>query len=305
MASVPKAVLYYSPNDPWSTAVRFTVLEKGYSKDELDLKVVDIGSAAKGKVPTLVAPLEDTLSDDAESRFKSISDPKALVAFLDKSRSAQSHTQPPATIASSTIISNIVDLLHNPKHSPDLLLVYSARDTESLTKLRSQLQPSFQSRKQALTAYLADAEKESIKASPKVRTLWNEELEKIRRYEELVSSETAYLEATKSFWEGTLSETLLALEKEITSPLSCGDQLSLADPHLAAWLTRLVVAAGGSPDQSGNAIVEHLEAVCNTKLPKEFSAAESDNRVEENGQKQAKIAAFWDAITARPHWKEL
>ncbi|KAG9032166.1 hypothetical protein FS837_002792 [Tulasnella sp. UAMH 9824] len=104
--SIPKAVLYYHPKDPWSSAGEPLGEEKGYGNDELDRKEVDIGngdnydlaylrinsSAAGTGVPTLVVPLDRYLGPEIESKYKAVSDVSKILEFLDKSRTAISKT---------------------------------------------------------------------------------------------------------------------------------------------------------------------------------------------------------------------
>ncbi|KII86472.1 hypothetical protein PLICRDRAFT_700516, partial [Plicaturopsis crispa FD-325 SS-3] len=45
-STIPKAVLYYSPQSVWSAAALLALAEKGYGHDEVDLKIVDL---AKGE----------------------------------------------------------------------------------------------------------------------------------------------------------------------------------------------------------------------------------------------------------------
>ncbi|KAF5390348.1 hypothetical protein D9757_002967 [Collybiopsis confluens] len=138
MSSVPKAVLYYSQISIWSSAVLLTLEEKGYGRDELGYKLVDLGKCAsdlrldtitdssflsakgenyslsflrlnsKATVPTLIVPLRQTLSQDVESRYKALTNTKDIVEFLDKSRSSLSSTNttsnaPAPTLAPATL----------------------------------------------------------------------------------------------------------------------------------------------------------------------------------------------------------
>ena len=72
-----------------------------------------------------------------------------------------------------------------------------------------------------------------------------------------------------------------------------GEQLSLADIHLAAWLARVASICDGNISDSGAAIAEKVEKHMRSgyTLPK-------------NGD-QSKIAVFWDAIKERPSFKKV
>ena len=72
-----------------------------------------------------------------------------------------------------------------------------------------------------------------------------------------------------------------------TVPLTrhnAGDQLSVADLHLAAWLTRLAHLAGATAADDGNTVVAKIEAHVGSgfALPKDFSVAEARRREAKN-----------------------
>ena len=88
--------------------------------------------------------------------------------------------------------------------------------------------------------------------------------------------------------------------------LLSGDQFSIADLHLAGWLTRVVRLCGGTPNDDGNTIVKKLEEHIGGgfKLPREY-LSELARRENPKPEKQAKIGAFWDAVRERPSWKKV
>jgi glutathione S-transferase len=69
-----------------------------------------------------------------------------------------------------------------------------------------------------------------------------------------------------------------------------GDQFSIADLHLAAWLCRIVWLAGGSAGDDGKTTVQKLgEAI-------------GEERVEE---RRTKIGTYWDQVRERESWKKV
>lgn len=82
-----------------------------------------------------------------------------------------------------------------------------------------------------------------------------------------------------------------------------GDQLSLADLHLASWLARVVRLSGGLHEDDGDTAIEKLEAHVGVglTLPKDFKVEGTQG----NPEKRSKLAAFWDAMRVRPSWKEV
>lgn len=92
-----------------------------------------------------------------------------------------------------------------------------------------------------------------------------------------------------------------------------GDQLSIADLHLAAWLARIASLSGATASDNGNVAVAKIEAHIESgfTLPKEFSVAEARRRAgipangAESTERQSKLAAFWDIMKERPSWKKV
>ena len=115
--------------------------------------------------------------------------------------------------------------------------------------------------------------------------------------------------------------------------LDLGDQLSLADIHLAVWLTRIAHLSGALPTEDGNSVIEKIEGVVGVQFVKDLSIAEARRRAglgspagppgtggewkangaspktthpsTDKGSKQSKLAAFWESIKERPSWKKV
>ena len=104
-----------------------------------------------------------------------------------------------------------------------------------------------------------------------------------------------------------------ALADDGLCAILAGDQLSLADLHLAAWLARIAFLAGATAAADGNEAIAKIEAHVGGEfaLPKDFSVAEARRRAGipapnvESTEKQTKFAAFWDAMKERPSWKKV
>ena len=112
-----------------------------------------------------------------------------------------------------------------------------------------------------------------------------------------------------------------------------GDQLSLADIHLAVWLTRIAHLSGALPDEDGNSVIERIGGLVDLQFAKDISVVEARRRAglgsavtlpgtgpdgkadgavyqaikpsTDKGLKQSKLAAFWETIKERPSWKKV
>lgn len=87
---------------------------------------------------------------------------------------------------------------------------------------------------------------------------------------------------------------------------SSGDQFSIADLHLAGWLSRVVKLAGGTKNDDGETIVLKLEKYIGGGfvIPRNF-LAEQVRHENVKHEKQTKIGVFWDAVRERPGWKKV
>ncbi|KAF8642330.1 hypothetical protein AX16_009599 [Volvariella volvacea WC 439] len=323
MSPIPKAVLYYSRSSIWSAVVLLTLEEKGYGSDEVDLKPVDLARGEnydpsflrinpKATVPALVVPLQKTLSEDVESRYKAITSTKDIVEFLDKSRSARSATHTtstapaltlaPATVSFAAITSSIINLLHSEAADPNRLFYFSARDDESLRARAPVLLHYARGKQQALETYLSRAQSGEITVSEKVKALWAERkaaadaLVQVLTDAEKSAGELdaagqkkrdEYFQISRGSWEGAVKDALNALESEIVGPLVLGDQLSIADVHLEAWLTRALAIAGATAADSGEVAVKRLQ---------EYTGAEGH---------YGKLVGYWERIKERSSWKKV
>ncbi|KZP31389.1 hypothetical protein FIBSPDRAFT_926046 [Athelia psychrophila] len=290
----------------------------------------------KGTVPTLVVPLQKTLGPDTESRYRPITDTKAIVEFLDKGRSVMSRTNTtsdapapalaPATISfSSTSATIIDDILHSEGGSPNSLLYMNARDDAQLKALAVFLFPFLKSRHEALSGFIAEASNEQSHLSQKTKAFYVEKQTSTQTLLDVFSKAdvaTAALDATakaaredyfataKTAWEADLKESLTKLNGEIIGPYClvpapAGDQISIADLHLAGWLARIVSLSGGSISEDGDTVTAKVEAHIGGgfQFPKEAPA--TGGAVGARTTPQSKLAAFWDAIKDRPSFQRV
>ncbi|KAL1951884.1 hypothetical protein VTO73DRAFT_1033 [Trametes versicolor] len=345
---IPKAALYYYHGSVWASVPLLALEEKGYGSDEVDLKEVDISKGEnfkpsylrlnpEGTVPTLVVPLQKTLAPEIESRYKAIQDTKAIVEFLDKSRSTQSRTHTtssapspalaPATIAFSTLANQIIELIHSTTADPNALFYTNARSEGELKALAKGLLPFLQGRRETLVKLLADSDNGTLNVSDKTKAFWEvkriaadsfigvfEEAEKsaAELSEESRRKREAYFQSATAGWNG-LKDVLNTLHQELIGPYALGDQLSIADLHIAAWLARIAFLAGANASDDGNTAVGKIElhAGGGFSLPKDFSVAEARRRAGlaatnlDSTERQNKLAAFWDVMKERPSWKKV
>lgn len=150
--------------------------------------------------------------------------------------SAPAPSLAPATIAYSSIVSQIVEILHSPEADPNLLFFNNARDLPSLRNLAKFLVPFVEQRNETILGHVAASEKDEIQVSGKTLQFWKD---KLLAFESVLSvmknaekddsalsstekqARDAYFKQSVASWEG-LKEKLVALNKEIIGPLSLG-----------------------------------------------------------------------------------
>ncbi|KAI0322631.1 hypothetical protein OF83DRAFT_1167332 [Amylostereum chailletii] len=350
--NVPKAVIYLDRHSPWSIAARIALDEKGYGDDEVDVKYVDLAKGEnfsptflrlnpKGTVPTLIVPFENTLASDTESRYKAVTDTESVVALLDRSRSAFSRTRTtsgapaislsPATIALSAVAKNITTLLHSGPASPELLFFMNARNSAELEKVTGTVLPFLKGRKEALERYLSQNETSPVRVSEKTSQFWREKKQSTEGLLAIIEAagknegeldeagkkaREEYFENTKAAWEVGLSLVLTKLSAELIGPYALGDQFSIVDVHLAAWLLTLVRLCGGNEKESGSVVTGKLEqhvgggyALPRIAVPTmggTMSETTTPRQEEVGGTTTTttttKLSVFWEAMQERPSW---
>ncbi|GLB36128.1 putative glutathione S-transferase, N-terminal domain [Lyophyllum shimeji] len=336
-SAIPKAVLYFSPLSVWSAAVLLTLVEKGYGDDEIDRKQVDLSSGdnfdpaflrlnPKATVPTLVVPVEKTLAEGVESRYKALAETATIIEFLDKSRSAMSRTHTtssapapalaPATIAFAAKTKSIIDDLHSDDANPNHLRYMNARNDAALRSLAGEILHALTGRQKALANYISDAEQEQIQVSVKTKAFWQEKKAAVDSLLEVVENahkaeteldeegkikRAAFYAEARRAWEVALKDALVKVNNEIIGPYSLGDQFSIADLHLASWLARVAKLAGGAYENDGSAAIGKLEEHIGGgfALAKDFQVEDGNG----TARYHSKLGAFWDAMKKRKSWK--
>lgn len=218
----------------------------------------------------------------------------------------------------------------------------NARDDASLKALAKTLVPFLASRQHALQSYISDAESGSTPISEKTKTFWKEKkaatgiLLDIMIHADKTSAQLEaaekkarddYFKNAKTVWEVELKDNLLKLNTEIVGPYSLGiyipniyilatcptlikssgDQISVADLHLAAWLARIVVLSGGQINEEGDAVVTRIESHIGSgfQLTGNLAALPTNGVPRQDGAYQSKMAAFWDAMRERSSFKKV
>ncbi|KAJ1311890.1 hypothetical protein OPQ81_010350 [Rhizoctonia solani] len=316
MSAPPKAVLYTFNLSVWAAAAEWAVQEKGYGEDELEFRTVDVVKGEtfapsflrinpKGTIPTLVAPLSNTLDAASETKYRALTDTVSVLDFLDKSRSnlSKTHTTSqkpapslsPATVEASGLSTTLIKLVHSPEVDPNFLIIAAKDESELKEKSDGFVGKTYVAgRAKAMEEYLATED-----LIPKIQKILEEKKAEqaplVALYSGKASKEDkeAFFARSKEAWEVAIPKALVALEASIVGPYVLGDQLSLADLHVGVWLTRIVMLAAGETAAADSKKWPELL----TTLAKPIG--QPDFKV------GPKVTKFWNEIIARDGFKQV
>lgn len=309
-----KAVLYTFNLSVWAAAAEWAVQEKGYGEDELELRTVDVVKGEsfspsflrinpKGTVPTLVAPLANTLDAASETKYRALTDTVSVLDFLDKSRSnlSKTHTTSqkpapslsPATVDASGLSTTLIKLVHADENDPNFLIVACKDEAELKEKAAGFVgQTYILGRAKAMDEYLATED-----LIPKIKGILEEKKKAmdplIALYTGKASDEfkKGFFAKSKEAWEVALPKAFAELESSIVGPYTLGDQLSLADLHVGVWLARLVQLTSGPAATDPKKWPEALATLAKP-IGGDFKVG-------------PKVTAFWNEIIAREAFKKV
>ncbi|CCO37642.1 hypothetical protein BN14_11800 [Rhizoctonia solani AG-1 IB] len=290
--------------------------EKGYGEDELEFRTVDVVKGEtfspsflrinpKGTIPTLVAPLSNTLDAASETKYKALTDTVSVLNFLDKSRSnlSKTHTTSqkpapalsPATVEASGLSTTLIDLAHSPDVDPNFLMITTKDEAELAEKSAGFVGQTFVlGRAKVMEEYLATED-----LIPKIKKILEEKKAEqaplVRLFSGKASKEEkeGYFAKSKHAWEVALPKALATLESNIVGPYTLGDQLSLADLHVGVWLARIIgLAAGETASQDPKKWPELLSTLSKPINSADFKVG-------------PKVTKFWNEIITRNGFKKV
>ncbi|KAF8640490.1 hypothetical protein AX17_000153 [Amanita inopinata Kibby_2008] len=196
----------------------------------------------------------------------------------------------------------------------------NAYDEVSLQELAAQILPGVSSKRGALEKNLEGGRNGTLHVSEKVVKLWQERKERLDTIYDVLTDASRvasdltpgakkkreeFLSCAKNAWEVNLKEVVLKINDEIIGPFTLGDQYSIADVHLAAWLARVMKLAKVEVGDEGNAAIAKLEKRIGSEgflaQNSKWGTAEGDD----GRAQETKLGTFWNAVKGRESWKRV
>ncbi|KAL1411107.1 hypothetical protein Q8F55_002057 [Vanrija albida] len=233
-------------------------------------------------VPTLAVPVADTPntpsntpSSDDDPKYRYLCDTASICAFIDDCKpptwSPGSTSKPvpvlfPVIAREKELTDLLVALVRDPYVDPNFLDL-AARDAQELAmKLSGTQGTMLATRRLALKRYVHMAHDDLALLSP-VPALKSWEQQAVNLLEDKAAANQAlfdiysgdlaldrqpeFFEVSRAAWTVHVSGTLSKLEQSMVGPFALGDNLSIADCYIIAWLTRVVSLCQGNPGPSG------------------------------------------------------
>ncbi|BGP15734.1 hypothetical protein JCM10213_007971 [Rhodosporidiobolus nylandii] len=303
-AHVPKATLYaFSPGSVWSAPAVLTAKEKGYKPEELEYRTVDLPKGEnfspaflrinpEGHVPVLVVPYAHTVEDGIQTKFKAICGSVAVTEFLDTA-TLRSSTHPapslsPATVERASRQKEILEFIHKADVDPNMLMLSCRDEAEGKQKLEGMAGGFLKGRQEALERYAAEVGDSDSKLKEFYAKKIAENAGLLKSYEGAGAAADLHKSST-ALWK-SIAKTLSVLESkfEPNAVFLVGDEISLADIHVGAWLARILAVSGAQSISDIPAALRKLEE----NLP-------------EGAKVGPKVSKFAEALFERDSFKEV
>ncbi|TIB93291.1 hypothetical protein E3Q19_01323 [Wallemia mellicola] len=276
--NIPPSTL--SPHSYPSSLVRLCMLEKIYESKDLKLIQVDLNMGDNfhpsflsinpaGTVPLLLVPNAESIQPDRAPEFTRIADTKNICNFLaTKRRSVPSLIPLPHLVKKSN---EIIDYLHSGDLDTNFLML-SATNNNELELNSSRAESYLISRQTAFDRYrhLCSLDRKNWF---ELKSQSNLDILNIYRFrslndDQILSNRQDFFKASQKTWSN-LKNFLRKVDIELSSndsgPWIFGQDLTLVDLHLAAFLARVIADINGNMNDEG---IYKLYHICNLHLSK-------------------------------------
>lgn len=243
---------------------------------------------------------------------------RSAISVTHTTSTAPAPSLTPATVEYSNVSNQVIALLHSDEADPNRLAYVNAHDEASLRELAKTVLPSITAKRAALERHLSDARAGRLQVSDKVVKLWEDKMAAQDKWHAVLSEAGSltseltpegkqrreeFFKLAAKAWEQDLKAVVTKLSKDMRGPfvlgryccawhvqviLTCaGDQFSVADVHLMAWVARVLHLCGATAEDDGRSAVAKL-----------------GNRAGLDG-KLGGLEEFWEAARGRRAWQKV
>ncbi|KAG2129951.1 hypothetical protein DEU56DRAFT_489271 [Suillus clintonianus] len=270
-----KPILYTFGHSVWAAAPELALIELGYTQDDVEKKVVNLAEGEnfapafldinpQGTVPTLEAGGEAYTSTAKVTSY--------LVA----------HASNRATVAPGT---EFMSKIHQEQYDPNFPLLSARHEDELRSKASGHSMTFVQNRQNALSKHSGTPQSVDHRNFYDAKVAENGKVLSIYQAKAPENVKNGFFEISRVHWD-TLKAFILDELPDILpeSGFLGGDIPGEDDFHLAAWLARIVFAAGGG-DSSRDG-VHSIEKELGKPTPE-------------------RVVSYWTAWSRRKSWQDV
>ncbi|KAL8856692.1 MAG: hypothetical protein Q9178_006759 [Gyalolechia marmorata] len=242
MAALEKLTVYSWVGSQWAGVVHLGLVEKGFDKNEVEIKEIDLFKAENfdpeylkispnGTVPLLKAPsLSEPLFDTRE-----------ILEFLDRYRPSTSGPDLiPVDVQEKAAAQALIELVHSHDLETGLML-FGCLDHADIDQMkRSPLLDFLAARQSALEKHVAA---DPMNAFYTTRFKDNGALHNHFTGASTTAAHEAFFGETAAGYS-KFADGLEMLERQIRLPYAVGDHVTVADLHIVPWLSHALWALG-------------------------------------------------------------
>ncbi|KAH9823483.1 hypothetical protein DFH28DRAFT_881124 [Melampsora americana] len=276
--SIPKAVLYFFDKSIWVSVPELGLIEKGYTRDDYDHKVIDLMKGENfnpdflelnpaGTIPVFVAPVNIPESNQKQE-YKILTQSTDILEYVDTTwkplnRPINGNPLPSLSPESASLKSEsdkLISLLHEDVHDPNFLLL-GCINRDQIKERGAQDSPMRQYTENRIKALQNNLATYST-ASQSIKDFWQEKLKTEEKTLDILlmkaskSDEESFFNRTRTSWKSSV--TLLAQFVNTINSNQCdfilGSKVTLVDIQLVPWLARFFLILGYTTPPSPSSI---------------------------------------------------
>lgn len=238
-----KFTLYSSLASQWASVPKLGLAEKGYSKEDYEVKELNI-LTAENFDPAYVAinPNATVPSLTSPSLREPLVDSRTVLQHIDAGRPS-APTLVPTDNAAKERMSAIIELIHAPKMSTNLILL-QARDGDEMQSKRTSMWNGFVNARQQRLEAEHKANPDHVFYGPKAAE--NGAMATLYSGSDIGGAHEKFFAETHDAY-AELAKGLEELNELLVLPFAVGQEVSEADLHVVPWMAHAMWGAGTEP----------------------------------------------------------